>query len=108
MVNNSSTLYFQCANCDQKVSYEAWGTKNRNHCPFCLYSLHVDNEVGDRKSSCGGLMPAIAKMYKEDDEEVLVHKCEKCGVIRKNRVAGDDSFEKVADLPVVTALDSLA
>jgi|SRR3989344_3379453 len=103
----SNTLNFQCANCGQKVSYEAWGTKNRNHCPYCLYSLHVDEEVGDRKSACGGLMPAIAKILKEDGEEVLVQKCEKCGTIRKNRVAGDDSFEKVEKLPVVADLKSL-
>jgi len=46
-------------------------------------------------------MPAIGKMYKLDGEEVLVHKCLKCGLIRKNRVAGDDDFEAVELLPTV-------
>ena len=103
----NNTLSFQCTNCGRGVSYEAWGTKNRNHCPYCLFSLHVDEAMGDRKSACAGLMPAVAKLYKADGEEVLVHKCEKCGVTRKNRIAGDDSFEKVTKLPVVADISSL-
>ena len=79
----------------------AYGTKNRNHCPFCLYSLHVDEEIGDRKSDCGGLMHAKAKMYKPDGEEGLVHECEECGKERKNRVAGDDDPKIIDILPIV-------
>lgn len=92
--------HFICKFCQRKVPYVAWGTKNRNHCPFCLYSLHVDEEIGDRLSPCGGLMPAIGKMYKPDGEEVLVHKCSVCGLLRKNRVAGDDSYEMIERLPI--------
>lgn len=96
---------FNCANCGKNVSLEAPGTKNRNHCPFCLYSLHVDGEVsGDRKSTCHGLMEPIGKLYKPDGEEVLVHKCQKCGFVRKNRIAGDDSFELVEKLAVEPTL----
>jgi len=43
-------------------------------------------------------MKPIAKMYKPDGEEILVHRCEKCGIIRKNRIAGDDSFEMLEKL----------
>ncbi len=46
-------------------------------------------------------MEPIGKIYKEDGEEVLVHKCLKCGQIRKNRIAGDDSVKGVAALKVV-------
>lgn len=92
---------FVCGNCGKKVLYLAWGTKNRNHCPYCLYSLHVDNTVGDRESECGGLMKPIGKVLKKDNEEVLVHECVKCGILRKNRVAGDDSIENVAELPIL-------
>jgi ribosome biogenesis GTPase / thiamine phosphate phosphatase len=98
--NNS----FVCRNCKKDVAYSASGTKNRNHCPYCLYSLHVDNEIGDRASVCGGLMPAIGKMYKPDGEEVLVHKCEVCGLVRKNRIAGDDDWDLVAGLAVLENL----
>jgi len=92
---------FICSKCGQKVSLQAPGTKNRNHCPFCLYSLHVDIEIGDRQGQCKGLMQPVARTLKKDGEEVLIHKCLKCGQIRKNRIAGDDSFEGVESLSVV-------
>lgn len=99
MKNKSS---FICKNCGTKVQIKAWGTKNRNHCPNCLYSLHVDKKIGDRSSVCGGLMPPIGKVYKKDGEEVLVHKCSVCGKVRKNRIAGDDSIEGVSNLLELT------
>lgn len=92
---------FSCKHCKKTVSLEAPGTKNRNHCPFCLYSVHVDNQVGDRCADCTGLMEPIGKFYKADGEEMLVHKCKECGFIRWNRIAGDDSFELMAMLPEV-------
>ncbi len=93
--------FFVCRNCGQKVFEIAFGTKNRNHCPFCLCSLHVDLEVGDRKSECGGIMLPVGKFYKSDGEEMLVHKCKVCDFIRWNRVAGDDSEDELEKLPVL-------
>ncbi|MFA6981935.1 MAG: RNHCP domain-containing protein [Patescibacteria group bacterium] len=93
--------HFICAFCGKKVDFLAPGTKNRNHCLFCLYSLHVDDTSGDRRSGCGGLMEPIGKFYKSDGEEMLVHRCQKCGFVRWNRVAGDDSLELIEKLPVV-------
>jgi DNA-directed RNA polymerase subunit RPC12/RpoP len=90
---------FTCVNCGRKVSEKAPGTHNRNHCPYCLYSIHIDNEVGDRKSACKGKMRPVGKTFKKDGEEVVVHECEVCGFVRKNRVAGDDSIEGVDNLP---------
>lgn len=87
--------FFECQNCGTSVSINAPGTKNRNHCPVCLFSLHIDEVIGDRKSKCRGLMKPIGKILKKDGEEVLIHKCLKCGFERKNRVAGDDSIELV-------------
>ena len=83
------------------MAYKAPGTRNRNHCPFCLCSSHVDVSVGDRQSTCRGVMHPIGKLYKKDGEEMLVHKCEKCGFIRKNRIAGDDDWDLVERLDVV-------
>lgn len=94
-------MYFKCINCGTKVSLVAPGTKNRNHCPFCLFSKHVDNQIGDRSSDCNGPMKVIGKIYKSDGEEVLIHKCSECGLERKNRIAGDDSFELVDKLAVL-------
>jgi hypothetical protein len=46
-------------------------------------------------------MTPIGKNIKPDGEEVLVHKCDTCGMIRKNRVAGDDDVKKVDNLAVL-------
>lgn len=92
---------FTCRNCYQKVSLSAPGTHHRNHCPFCLYSLHLDRRPGDRSSVCGGLMESIGKFNKKDGEEVIVHHCLVCGLRRNNRVAGDDSIEAVRRLSLV-------
>ena len=93
--------FFVCNNCGKRVSLKAPGTHHRNHCSYCLYSLHVDVESGDRKSLCNGNMYPLGKYYKGDKEEVIVHKCERCGFIRYNRIAGDDSFTLVENLKVI-------
>jgi hypothetical protein len=98
---NDQFEIFECKKCGKKVSLKAPGTKNRNHCPFCLYSLHVDINVGDRKSDCGGLMKPIGKFFRPNNEEVIIHECEKCGSTSNNRVAGDDSYEKISKLQIL-------
>ena len=42
---------FRCHHCRADVPEDAPGTRNRNHCPFCLWSRHVDIEPGDRAAS---------------------------------------------------------
>jgi len=46
-------------------------------------------------------MKPIGKFLKPDGEIMLVHQCEKCGIKRKNRIAGDDSFKIVENLKVL-------
>jgi hypothetical protein len=46
-------------------------------------------------------MYVLGKILKPDGEEVLIHKCEKCGITKKNRIAGDDSFKLVEGLAVL-------
>ncbi len=62
----------------------------RNHCPRCLYSLHLDVLPGDRASTCGGLMAPVAVQWAGGKGWQLVHRCEACGAVRVNRVAGGD------------------
>lgn len=100
-------MNISCLNCKKPFSEQAPGTKNRNHCPFCLYSVHIDVTIGDRQNKCLGLMKPVAKTLKPDGEEVLVHKCQKCGEIRKNRVAGDDDFGAVESLKTVEDFNDL-
>ena len=88
---------FVCENCKQKVP-KAKGTF-RNHCPFCLYSKHVDETLpGDRKSTCGSLMQPI-KVEKDNKREwMIVHQCLKCKKTSRNKIAADDDQEKLAQV----------
>lgn len=84
---------FICEHCGTEVQ----GNGYTNHCPHCLYSKHVDINPGDRAAECGGLMEPIDLEYK-DGRYVLVHRCHKCGFIRKNKVTEDDEFDAVLRL----------
>ncbi|MBI5465478.1 RNHCP domain-containing protein [Candidatus Gottesmanbacteria bacterium] len=76
-----------------------YGGSYRNHCPYCLWSKHVDtDEPGDRGSRCRGMMAPTGVFSRRTGEHVLVHKCQQCGFERYNRIAGDDDFEKVTSL----------
>lgn len=89
---------FTCINCRSRVSGSAWGTTQRNHCPACLHSKHVDDKPGDRASPCGGAMEPIAVAVRSGSdglsgvggEWVLVHRCTRCSALKVNRIAGDD------------------
>lgn len=90
---------FKCAACGQNVGPLTSGGRNRNHCPYCLYSLHVDDTIpGDRLSNCHGLMEPVAIETRRTGEYVLLHKCVRCGKISKNRIAGDDDWDKICTL----------
>ncbi len=82
---------FVCAHCGQPVPGQAVGTKHRNHCPCCLWSLHVDLRPGDRRAGCKGQMEPVAVWVQRDGEWSLIHRCSECGLMRANRIAGDDN-----------------
>ena len=67
------------------------GTEQRNHCPKCLWSCHVDFQIGDRRSACRSVMEPIAVCARPNGEWSIVHRCIKCGAVRLNRIAGDDN-----------------
>lgn len=93
---------FTCGHCGQRIGPLPSGGRNRNHCPFCLYSRHVDAErSGDRASQCKGMMEPIGVFERPNGEEVIVHRCAKCGFERFNRVGADDDEAQVAALPRV-------
>ena len=48
---------FTCLHCGKTVSLKAHGTEHRNHCPHCLWSLHVDDLPGD---DCEGRLLSLA------------------------------------------------
>ena len=86
---------FICENCNNKVSRLEYSA--RDHCPFCLYSKHVDINPGDRANNCKGLLVPIG-IEKFKDTYKIIYKCEKCGTIHKNVCAKDDDFDAIINL----------
>jgi hypothetical protein len=83
---------FRCTHCRRDVPLRAPGTKHRNHCPTCLWSRHVDDDVpGDRDASCCSAMEPLAVCVRPDGEWALIHRCRGCEQLRVNRIAGDDN-----------------
>lgn len=82
---------FICVNCGRAVAPAQLGSRHRNHCPHCLWSRHVDMRTGDRRSSCRGGMRPIGIWVADDSEWSLVHRCEKCGFLRSNRIGAEDN-----------------
>ena len=74
------------------------GTDHRNHCPNCLYSIHLDNKPGDRESECHGRMEPIGVWVRKNGEWAIIHRCVRCGKISSNRVAADDNPMKLTAL----------
>lgn len=87
---------FRCSHCKCFVAInETMGTMNRNHCNQCLWSKHVDESTGDRRSTCGAGMEPIGLTLKHEGygkmgEIMLIHLCSGCTKISINRVARDD------------------
>ena len=86
---------FICENCGEKVP-KAIDTA-RDHCPYCLYSKHVDIMPGDRKNTCGGLLLPIG-IEKFKDTYKIIYKCKKCNKLHKNVMAKDDDIDKIIEL----------
>ncbi len=76
---------FRCAHCGREVL--PLGYSSRNHCPFCLWSLHVDVNPGDRANTCGGLMEPIRVEPDPKKGYIILHRCTVCGEIHRNRAA---------------------
>lgn len=95
-INNSDG--FICKVCNKFVKPLDSGGRERNHCPYCLSSLHVDNEKGDRKSNCNGIMEAISIWVKRNGEWSIIHRCKICGKLNSNRIAFDDNSLKLISI----------
>jgi hypothetical protein len=98
---------FKCAHCHVLVSsaHILSGVNNRNHCPYCLWSCHLDlYAAGDRLSACKAPMKPIGlttktgrNKYQRDarGELMLIHQCMDCKTLSINRIAADDDSETV-------------
>jgi hypothetical protein len=98
---------FHCAHCHALVSsaHLLSGVNNRNHCPYCLWSCHLDLfTAGDRLSACKAAMKPIGLTVKRSrnkyqrearGELMLIHQCMECQALSINRIAADDHSETV-------------
>lgn len=86
---------FICENCGQEVqplNYTA-----RDHCPYCLYSKHVDVLPGDRANHCKGLLkPEGIEKFK--DTYKILYTCTQCNKTHKNIMAKDDNLDLIIEL----------
>ncbi|MBN2162601.1 MAG: RNHCP domain-containing protein [Pontiellaceae bacterium] len=82
---------FTCCNCGQPIPSGMSGSLHRNHCPHCLWSRHVDVQIGDRASDCKAPMEPIGVSIQRNGEWSIVHRCSGCGTLRVNRIASDDN-----------------
>ena len=92
---------FVCAHCERTVPPLQNGSY-RNHCPFCLYSLHVDVFPGDRANDCHGLLEPIGAEHNGKKGWVILYRCTRCGEPGRNKAALDDAtpddFEQLITL----------
>jgi len=100
---------FSCQHCGIEVSSEPGVSRvlNRNHCPICLWSKHVDlYQAGDRLNACKAGMRPVGVTFKQErnkygsglGELQLIHQCTGCGGISINRIAADDDAELIWDI----------
>lgn len=92
---------FICAHCGMKVL--PLKKTSRNHCPFCLWSLHVDIMPGDRANPCGGELEPVSAMPDPKKGYIIIHRCTKCGELRRNKAAYDVEIQP-DDLRKIIAL----
>ncbi len=90
---------FTCAHCGREVLPLRY--TSRNHCPHCLWSLHLDVNPGDRASDCGGALAPVSARPDAKKGFVLTHRCERCGALRNNKAAEDDNRSLLIRLTVM-------
>ena len=82
-----------CKKSVDKLMYTA-----RDHCPYCLSSKHLDINPGDRSANCGGILEPIDIEKGKKDTYKIIYKCNKCGMIKKNKTADDDNFDLILEI----------
>lgn len=88
---------FICEHCNKEV--KPLNYTSRDHCPYCLYSKHVDINPGDRLNECKGLLEPIG-IEKFKDTYKIIYKCQKCKQLHKNIMANDDDMNLIIELSI--------
>ena len=87
---------FKCEVCGKNVP--SLGYSARDHCPYCLYSKHVDINPGDRKCTCLGLLKPVAIEKVKKDNLKIIYVCDKCQIKKKNMAAKDDNMDSIIEI----------
>jgi hypothetical protein len=107
---NPAVNGFKCIHCRGFICTERVlsSVNNRNHCPYCLWSRHLDHrKAGDRLSACKAPMQPLGLTLKKNNKKygparsgelMLIHVCQDCGKVSLNRIAADDDVEKVIEV----------
>jgi hypothetical protein len=108
--SSSDEQGFTCRHCALYVPCDSAlsGVQNRNHCPYCLWSRHLDWRIaGDRLAGCRAAMQPIGLTIKRsrnkyagtrDGELMLIHRCTICAKVAINRIAADDSATAILQI----------
>lgn len=86
---------FICEHCHRQVTKLNYSA--RDHCPYCLYSKHVDINPGDRANHCLGLLKPI-DVEKFKNTYKIIYECETCHMQHKNIMAMDDDLNEIIKL----------
>ena len=94
MIKNDSG--FTCRNCGKEVT--PLGYTSRDHCPYCLHSIHIDIVPGDRANTCLGTLRPISVESSSKKGYIITYRCDKCGEIKRNKMADDDDFSVMLEI----------
>ena len=83
---------FICENCKKEV--KKLNYTSRDHCPYCLFSKHVDIVPGDRENPCKGILEPIGYTFSSGKEQII-YECRKCNKRVKNITAEDDNRDEI-------------
>lgn len=98
---------FVCGNCRRENADDQ--SSPRNHCRFCLYSLHVDGSLpGDRMSTCGSVMAPVTVSSDARKGYVITHECTACKKRMNNKAAPDDDGDALIRVSASSAHRSMA
>ncbi|MBQ9791285.1 MAG: RNHCP domain-containing protein [Clostridia bacterium] len=87
---------FICKNCGKDVPPLKY--TSRNHCPYCLHSIHIDNIPGDRANTCLGIMEPIDVEPSSKKGYIITFRCKKCKEVKRNKMADDDDYDKLLSI----------
>ena len=61
------------------------------------FGANIDVNPGDRTNDCGGMMQPM-RFELDHGKQILIHKCEKCGMEKRNKIAKNDSTDAIIGL----------